>query len=69
MTHKEVFKHFKNLMPFYHEKSITWYQNGKNSIRVEMDNGERFIFTFNNKRDWRFETVDSFVKNMKGGKK
>lgn len=57
MTHKNVLGQFKNLFPLYFENIKTWYPNGKNRIRFEMNNGDRFIFTYNGRMDWRFETM------------
>jgi len=70
MTHNDVFKHFELYFPLYGGDRIdTWFQNGKNSIRVRQTNGQEFIFTFNGHKDWKFETVDSFIKStVKGGK-
>ncbi len=70
MTHKEVFKWFELYFPIYAgDKIDTWFQNGKNSIRVRQTNGQEFIFTFNNHKDWKFETLGSFVDHtMTGGK-
>lgn len=63
MTHNEVFKQFQISFPSYVGAKIdTWFPNGKNSIRVRQTNGKEFIFTFNNHKDWRFETIDSFIK-------
>ena len=32
-------------------------------------NGQEFIFTYHNQKDWKFETITSFLNGMKGGKK
>lgn len=61
MTHNEFFKWFELHFPNYAgDKIDTWFQNGKNSIRIRQTNGQEFIFTFNGHRNWKFET--------KGGK-
>ena len=40
MTHNEVFKWFELYFPIYAgDKIDTWFQNGKNSIRVRQTNG------------------------------
>jgi hypothetical protein len=50
-------------------KSIHWFQNGKNSLRIRQTNGQEFIFTFNSHKDWKFETIDMFYQDKtKGGK-
>jgi len=70
MSHNEVYKWFELYFQLYAgDKVTTWFQNGKNSIRVRQTNGQEFVFTYNSKKDWRFETIDSYIKHvMKGGK-
>jgi len=70
MSHNEVYKWFELYFPLYagDNKVAAWFANGKNSIRVRQTNGQEFIFTYDGKYDWRFETVNSFLKRMKGGK-
>ncbi len=68
MSHNEVYKWFERYFPLYAGENISvWFANGKNSIRVRQTNGQEFIFTYNGKDDWRFETVKSFLNRMKGG--
>ena len=71
MTHNEVYKHFLSCMPMYKEAAIkVWFPNGKNSIRIRLTQGNEFVFTFYGPRDWRFETVEYFFKDVfvkKGG--
>lgn len=70
MSHNEVYKWFELYFPFYSgDKVVMWFPNGKNSIRIRQTNGAEFIFTYNEKHDWKFETVSSFLKSMKGGKR
>ena len=57
MSHSEVYKWFELYFPQYAgDKVESWFQNGKNSIRIRQKNHQEFIFTFNNERNWRFET-------------
>lgn len=68
MTHNDVLKHFELYFPLYSGNRInTWFQNGKNSIRVRQTNGQEFIFTFNSHKDWKLETIDSFIKSETKG--
>lgn len=70
MTHKSVYQWFELYFPQYAGNKVeVWFQNGKNSIRIRQKNHQEFIFTFNDKDDWRFETVKSFINELKGGKK
>ena len=68
MIHSQVYTIFTSLMPSYAENAIMWFPNGKNSIRVRMITGQDFIFTYHKKDDWCFETVNSFIKKLRGGK-
>ena len=66
MTHTDLFKMFKTFFPLYAEMAKEYFPNGKNSIRVRMDGiNKDYIFTFHDKNDWKFETVNSFLKNNK----
>ena len=58
MGHSEVMKWFEKYFP-----------DGRNSIRIRQKNGQEFIFTYHSQKDWRFETITSFLNGMKGGKK
>ncbi len=69
MAHGDVYKWFELYFPQYAgENTEMWFPNGKNSIRVRQTNKQEFIFTYNGKDDWRFETVKSFIKGRKGEK-
>lgn len=68
MSQKEVFNKFKLYFPKFADASEMWFPNGKNSVRVRLNNRKEVVFTFNSELDWRFETVESFMKSMvKGG--
>lgn len=69
MTHKEVFEKFKLYFPQFAESVETIFPSSKNSIRIRIGYLRDYIFTFNGERDWCFETVDSFIKRMKGEKR
>ena len=70
MSHSEVMKWFENYFPDYSGDRIdVWFPNGRNSIRIRQKNGQEFIFTYHSQKDWRFETITSFLNGMKGGKK
>lgn len=65
MTHDDVHKCAVELFPQYLEKEEIWFANGKSSIRVRLIDGREFIFTCYDKQDYRFETVKSFMKEMR----
>lgn len=69
MVHTDVYKWFALYFPDYAGDRVDkWFPNGKNSIRVRQTNGQEFIFTYNSQKDWRLETVNSFLSSVKGGK-
>lgn len=63
MIHTEVYKHFKSLFPEKDKKSIEYFPNGKNSIRVRNSDKKDMIFTFDDASNWKLETVSSFLKS------
>lgn len=72
MTHPEVYKRFKAIFPEFVNKNIVWYPNGRGSIRIRhtVDGirlGKDLVFSCDKNDVWRLETVDSFIKDMKGG--
>lgn len=70
MSHSEIMKWFEYYFPDYSRNRVdVWFPNGRNSIRIRQKNGQEFIFTYHNQKDWRFETITSFLNGMKGGKK
>lgn len=70
MSHVEVLKQFESRFPDFSGDAVdVWFANGKNSIRIRQKNRMEFIFTFNGDKDWKLETIDSFMKTMRGAKK
>lgn len=67
MVHSAVYGEFKKLFPNLISDETVYFQNGRNSIRlrnlVEFYKRD-FIFTYSGPFDWKFETVDSFIKTM-----
>ena len=63
--HKKIYEWFKLYFPMYAEHVEAWFPNGRNTMRVRQTNKQEFIFTYYGQYDWRFETVDRFLK---GGK-
>lgn len=67
MTHKEVHEWFELYFPAYARENVdVWFPNGKNCIRIRLRNRQEFVFTYDGKNDWKFETMQSFLKTMKG---
>lgn len=68
MSHSQVYKYFKEILPDMEKKVIKYFPNGKNSIRVRQDDRQDFIFSFESPLIWRYETANRFITNMKGRK-
>lgn len=64
MSHHEVMKKFKELFCIEEREIDTWFQNGKNSIRVRNKNKVEFVFTYENDHDWCLETAERFLKKL-----
>lgn len=70
MVHSKVYKIFERVLPLYAgENAEVWFPNEKNSIRIRGANKQDYVFTYNDDRTWRFETLKSFMQSMKGAKK
>lgn len=65
MLHDDVYKRFKKWFPEISKQIIQWFPNGRNSIRVRRMDGQDFIFTYQGKQNYSFETVDSFIDRLK----
>lgn len=68
MLQQEVYDVFKRYFPHTVKHVECWFPNGRNSIRIRLKNHHDFIFTYNGKDDWNFETVNCFIERIKGGK-
>lgn len=68
MLQKDVYKWFRLYFPNYDKPDNTWFPNGRNSVRIRQSNGQEFVFTYNGTKDWRLETIDSFIRHLKGEK-
>ena len=68
MTHVEIYEIYKQQLEHYEKQTVMWFPNGHHSIRVRLEDGEEFVFSYFNKRHWRFETLTRFMKKMKGAK-
>lgn len=69
MTHKEVVKNLKLYFPQYSNNIKVWFPNGKNSIQFRQVDGTKYVFTYNDPKDWIFETLDRYNKRTKGEKR
>lgn len=62
MSHREIYKRFESYFPSYiNDGDVTWYPNGKNGIKVRHHTGQEYLFTFNNSKDWSFQTLGNSI--------
>ena len=73
MTHREVFNTYMTIFglsnDFFMSDNISWFPNGKNSIRVRRRPFEDIVFTYHNDKSWSLETVDMFIDRTSVKKK
>ena len=69
MQHKQIYEIFKSYFPKIAEDAEVWFANGRNSIRIRKKNKEEFIFSYKDRLDWSFETVDRHLANMNKNKR
>ncbi len=65
MPHHVIFEKYAILFPEYAEGTTDWFSNGKNSIRIRLINNLEFIFSYEDKKNWMFETIDSYLERTK----
>lgn len=75
MVSTQVFELFKIMFPSYVKEDLTYYPNGKNSIRIRGIDGfgskrQDVVFTIGDRYldSWRLESLDSFIESLKGAK-
>lgn len=65
MSHNEIYQMFTLQFPDYAKDRVKeWFPNGRNSVRIRQKNEQEFVFTYLSKNDWRFETIDSYIKGL-----
>jgi hypothetical protein len=74
MTHKNVWEKFKECNGIVTDMVSCWFPNGKNSIRIRLKEdreefkswaGNDLVFTYKSKKEWKLETVDSYLASIK----
>lgn len=71
MTHGEIYKKFLTVVPSNIGYLVNWYPSGTGAIRLRFHDVyslRDYIFSYNSDDDWCFETIDSYIKKMKGDK-
>ena len=64
MGHKDIFNIFSTMFPTFTNNIKVWFPNGKNSIRVRYISSPDCVFTYDNNKNWKLETVNSFAKKF-----
>ena len=67
MTHDLVYGLFEETFPLYAQKTTEWFPNGRNSIRVRLDDKSEYVFTYKDVKA-QLETLDEFINTMRKGK-
>lgn len=65
MIHSDIYAIYKEMMPFYADRTEIWFPCGLNTIRVRLHTREEFMFSYSKKGAWSFETLNSYIKKMK----
>lgn len=68
MIHKDVYAIYKKMMPFYASQTEEYFPCGLNTIRVRLHDRREFVFSYGKDNSWSFETLDRYMKKMKGAK-
>ena len=53
-------KKFVELFRIQEESIEVWFPNGRGSVRVRLKDRSELVFTFNDSKRWRLETIESF---------
>lgn len=78
MTHNELLNIYKTMFNavnvpycnrFANMEIDVWFSNGKDSIRVRYTDKTELVFTYHDKNNWKLETLNEFIKSIKGGTK
>ena len=69
MLHRDVLKNFNELFPMFAEEIVEWWPTGYNTIRIRFKDKLELVFYYIDKTDWRIQTVENFIKDLKGVKK
>lgn len=65
MRQIELVEQLKKLLKVRDDAVDCWFPNGKGSVRVRMANGVELVYTYIAERNWRLETVHSWVEGRK----
>ena len=60
MSYIEVMKKFVEVSRIGEDRIEQWSPNGKGSVRVRLKDRSELIFTYNDSKRWRLETIESF---------
>ena len=65
MSHNEIYQVFTLYFPDYAKDRVKeWVPYGKSSVRIRQKNEQEFVFTYLSITDWRFDTIDSYIKEL-----
>lgn len=64
MFHKKLIDNFKTILRIDEKDIKEWFPNGRNSIRVVLNNGYQLILTYHSVNDWCVETRVSYENKL-----
>lgn len=67
MNHKKLYEVFCATFPLDQLANggvESWFPNGRSSIRIRDIHKNEFIFTYKGPQDWKFETMDCYLRNL-----
>jgi hypothetical protein len=64
MLHKTIFERYAKIFTRDVEDVEVWHPNGFGSVRIRFRNKEEYVFSYVNDSNWRYETLDNFIKSM-----
>lgn len=69
MVHKEIYELFVLYFPNYAgDKIDAWFPNGKGSVRIRHKSGQDYVFSYHDKHNWSFETINCFLDRTERSK-
>lgn len=64
MTHKDVFKVFKDIFPNLGDSVTEYFECGRNCIRVRGYLPSEMVFTYKSKTEWTLESLSNYISHM-----
>lgn len=63
MSHIDVVRKFVEIVRINEDYIKDWIPNGRCSVRIRLKDRSELIFTFQDQKRWRLETIESFKES------